>query len=65
MKRTIAIALACASWFSILAQADEPVPPRIAWYGTLKSGLAEAQRSGRPILFVSAAPQCLGVPGIW
>jgi len=38
---------------------------RIAWYGTLDSGLAEAQRSGRPILLVSGAPQCLGVPGIW
>ncbi len=40
-------------------------PPKIAWYGTLKSGLAEAKRSQRPILFVSGAPQCLGVPGIW
>lgn len=41
------------------------VGPRIAWYGTLEAGLAEAQRSGRPILLVSGAPQCLGVPGIW
>lgn len=38
---------------------------RIAWYSTLESGLAEAQRSQRPILFTSAAPQCLGVSGIW
>lgn len=39
--------------------------PRIAWYATLESGLSEAKRSNRPILFTSAAPQCLGVSGIW
>jgi hypothetical protein len=39
--------------------------PRIAWYATLEGGLAEAERSNRPILFTSAAPQCLGVSGIW
>jgi hypothetical protein len=39
--------------------------PRIAWYATLEGGLAEAKRSNRPILFTSAAPQCLGVSGIW
>ena len=39
--------------------------PRIAWFGTLQSGLAEAKQSGRPILLVSGAPQCLGVPGVW
>ena len=37
----------------------------IQWYATLKSGLAEAERTGRPILFVSAAPSCAGVSGIW
>ena len=41
------------------------VPSRIAWYATLDSGLAEAKRSGRPILFTSAAPQCEGVSGMW
>jgi hypothetical protein len=41
------------------------VGPRIAWFGTLESGLAEAKQSGRPILLISGAPQCLGVPGIW
>lgn len=44
---------------------ENGTPKRIAWYATLKSGLAEAKRSNRPILFTSAAPQCLGVPGIW
>ncbi|MDA1053745.1 MAG: hypothetical protein O3C40_25130 [Planctomycetota bacterium] len=47
-----------------LAVAAEP-PARIAWYGQLKDGLAEAQRTGRPILLVSGAPQCHGVPGVW
>ena len=45
--------------------AAEGAAPRIAFYGTLQSGLEEAKRSGRPIMFVSAAPQCLGVSGIW
>lgn len=44
--------------------AAEPVA-RIAWYGRLADGLAEAERSGRPILLVSGAPQCHGVPGVW
>jgi len=38
---------------------------RIAWFGTWEAGLAEAQRTKRPILLVSAAPQCHEVPGIW
>jgi len=37
----------------------------IAWYATLESGLREAQRTGRPILLVSGAPHCAGVPGVW
>ena len=50
------------------AQDDGPadgVVAKIAWYSTLESGLAEAKRSQRPILLISAAPQCLGVPGTW
>lgn len=47
-----------------IGQAAEVVP-KIAWFGTLKSGLAEARETGKPILFVSAAPHCLGVPGEW
>ena len=38
---------------------------RIAWFGTLEAGLAEARRTNRPILLVSAAPHCHSVPGIW
>jgi hypothetical protein len=37
----------------------------IQWFATWTSGLKEAQRSGRPILLVSAAPHCAGVPGVW
>jgi hypothetical protein len=53
-----------------------PPPPRIddeheqaqggiQWFGTLDRGLAEAARTGRPILFLAAAPHCGGIPGIW
>tara|TARA_A100001037_G_C14984701_1_gene559737 strand:- start:401 stop:586 length:186 start_codon:yes stop_codon:yes gene_type:complete len=38
---------------------------KIVWFGTWKGGLAEAQRTGKPILLVSAAPQCHNVPGVW
>jgi len=37
----------------------------IAWYGVLKDGLAEAKRTGKPILLITAAAQCSGVPGMW
>ena len=41
------------------------VVPGMAWYGGLTEGLAEAKRTGKPILFITAAPQCRGVPGMW
>lgn len=37
----------------------------IAWFATLERGLAEAKRTGKPILFLSAAPSCGGVSGLW
>jgi len=37
----------------------------IAWFGTLKSALTEAHRTGKPILLVSAAPHCHNISGIW
>ena len=37
----------------------------VHWYSTLESGLAAAKATGRPILFLSAAPHCGGVPGVW
>jgi hypothetical protein len=44
---------------------SEKVVPGIAWYGVLKDGLAEAARTGKPILLITAAAQCGGVPGMW
>jgi hypothetical protein len=37
----------------------------IPWFATWESGLAEAKRTGKPILLVAAAPSCGGVSGIW
>jgi hypothetical protein len=37
----------------------------IQWFATLDRGLAEAKRTGKPILYVSAAPHCGGISGIW
>lgn len=37
----------------------------IQWFGTLEGARAEARRTGRAILLVSAAPQCHGVSGVW
>ena len=44
--------------------ATEPAR-KIAWYATLEGGLAEADRSDRPILLTSAAPHCHSVSGVW
>jgi len=44
---------------------EVPEGPGIAWFGTWDGALAEAKRTGRPILFMSAAPQCQSVPGVW
>ena len=38
---------------------------RIAWHGTLAGGLAEARRTGRPILLVSGCVFVRKVPGVW
>lgn len=39
--------------------------PGIAWYPKLEDGLLEAQRQNKPILFMAAASQCGGVPGVF
>ena len=62
--RAAALAICATAMLSTMASAAE-LTPKIAWYGTVKSGLAEAARTNKPILFVSAAPHCLGVPGEW
>jgi len=40
-------------------------PSQIQWYASLDGGLKEAQRTGFPILLLSAAPHCAGVSGTW
>ena len=37
----------------------------IQWFTTLEAGRAEAEKTGRPILFISGTPHCGGVSGIW
>ena len=37
----------------------------IQWYSTLESARQVATKTGRPILFLSAAPHCGGVSGVW
>ena len=44
---------------------SESVVPGIPWFGVLEDGLKEAERTNKPIFFVTAAPQCGGVPGMW
>ena len=39
--------------------------PGIAWYGRLDLAKEEAKRSNRPIMFMAAASQCGGVPGVF
>jgi len=39
--------------------------PAIQWYATLERGLAQAKRTNKPILFVTGAPHCAGVSGMW
>lgn len=41
------------------------IPNGIVWYGVLADGVAEAIETGKPILLMSAAPQCAGAPGMW
>ena len=37
----------------------------VAWYTTWETALAEAERSNRPIFFMSAATTCSGVSGVF
>jgi hypothetical protein len=47
------------------SESKVPEGVQIQWFATLDRGLAEAKRTGKPILFVSAAPHCAGVSGMW
>ncbi|MDA7858271.1 hypothetical protein N9Z53_01050 [Mariniblastus sp.] len=50
---------------SCYAQQNSEIPSGIAWHGVLTDGLADAKATNRPIMLLSAAPQCAGVPGMW
>ncbi|HIK59915.1 MAG: hypothetical protein ABGY71_07490 [bacterium] len=44
---------------------EAPAIAGIAWFGVIDDARAEAKRTGKPILLMSAAPACSGVPGMW
>lgn len=75
-RSALALAALAASYSAGPTAAGVPVEPgptrparihpaRIQWFGTLEAGLAEAARTGRPILLSAASPTCDGVPGRW
>lgn len=37
----------------------------IGWIPTWDQGVAEARLTNKPILLMSGAPSCGGVPGVW
>ena len=63
----LAIALLTIAPLTVLppASAAETSGGGIEWFGTWKGALAEAKRTGRPILLISAAPHCKNISGIW
>ena len=65
MKKRTLLAISLLLAAGTLVHAEENPIPRIAWYGNLADGLAEAKRTGKPILFITAAAQCNSVPGMW
>ncbi|MEL7496426.1 MAG: hypothetical protein AAFN77_02360 [Planctomycetota bacterium] len=74
MKRIIGVALVAVIAVPLMISGifaspappvEDGLPKGIAFYGVLKDGLMEAEATNRPILFLSAAPQCAGVPGMW
>jgi hypothetical protein len=63
MKHRIALLLVPLA--ATLAAPRADAAGKIAWYSTLKQGLAVAKSSGRPILLLSATPHCRGISGMW
>jgi ABC-type sugar transport system substrate-binding protein len=48
-----------------LNTAWKPPEVGIQWFTSWEAAKAEAAKTGRPILLVSAAPHCAGVSGLW
>jgi opacity protein-like surface antigen len=67
MNRSILLAGAflAVPFFSNAQAQTAAKTENIAWHGTWKGGLVESQRTGKPIMLVSAVPQCHSVPGVW
>ncbi len=69
LRTLAAVAVGLLAMGRASAQTPEKESPKsdaiIQNYATLDQGLAEAKRTGKPILFVSAAPHCAGVSGMW
>jgi hypothetical protein len=63
----LSLSAAVAITVSLAAQQQQSpsTPHAITWFGTWKQGLAEAKRTGRPILLISAAPHCRNISGLW
>ena len=59
------VALPEATSYGGSVPSSAKIVPGIAWYGVLDDGFEEAERTGKPILFITAAAQCNGVPGLW
>jgi Spy/CpxP family protein refolding chaperone len=47
------------------AARQQKIEGGIAWFAGWQDALKEAQRTGKPIFLISAAPHCAGVSGIW
>ena len=63
---SIVAVFSIATYTTAAPQPDDPkTTGGIQWYSTLDSGKAAAKETGRPILFLSAAPHCGGVSGAW
>ena len=75
MNKLILSLIATCTCFSSIADArgarpnelgatEQPIGAAgVMWYTTWESGLAEAKRSGRPILYYAAAAQCSEISG--
>ena len=68
-KASLAAILVLATLLPLARAGDTPKPAEpaggIQWFATWTGGLAEARRTGRPILLVSAAPHCHEISGLW
>jgi hypothetical protein len=66
MKVSVISILALLLWVpNTLMACESDKEAGIQWYGTLDGGMEESKKTGRPILLMSAAPQCHNISGVW